>query len=492
MDNATLRRFVYGILITVTAGILTARIVGVERVFEPSTPNPAVWPKDRPEAFPTFSSNDRSRWAAVRALVENNTFIVGKRVKDPTAEPGWRTIDGVRTKDANAKKGYYDEGIAFQEGYKSVDYVKHPQTDEFYSTKPPLFTVIVAGEYWLLNKSLGWSLTESRDRWPIVCTILITFNVIPFVILLVLLANLIEEYGKTDWGRLFVFACACFGTFLTTFAVTLNNHTPAACCALIAIYPILNGRSIEWARPFTALEMLVSGFFAGLAACFDLPAAILPALLGLVILLRGGRGLIWFILAAAIPIGALLYINHATFDSVVPVYSKKNTEWYKYEGSHWLKLDQNPPPPGIDFANEPKEVYALHMTVGHHGVFSLTPIWLLALLGMLGGMVAAVGARRVLSVIAFIATVVVVGFYIWRTNNYEGWTSGPRWHFWLIPLFLLAMLPIADGLGESRGGRTIAYLFLVVSVFSAVYPVWNPWRHPWIYNLCEYMGWLKY
>src|SRR5687768_1155913 len=118
MDNVTLRRFVYGILITVTAGILTARIVGVERVFEPSTPNPAVWPKDRPEAFPTFSSNDRSRWAAVRALVENNTFVVGKRVKDPSAEPGWRTIDGVRTKDANAKKGYYDEGIAFQEGYK--------------------------------------------------------------------------------------------------------------------------------------------------------------------------------------------------------------------------------------------------------------------------------------------------------------------------------------------------------------------------------------
>lgn len=488
MDNATLRRFVYGLLITVTAGILTARIVGVERVFEPSTPNPAVWPKERPEAFPTFSSNDRSRWSAIRALVENGTFVVGKRVKDPTAENGSRIVDGQRIKDPNAKKGYYDEGIAFQEGYKSVDYVKHPQTDEFYSTKPPLFTVIVAGEYWLLNKALGWSFKDSRDRWPIVCTILITFNVIPFIIVLVLLANLLEEYGRSDWGRLFVFACACFGTFLTTFAVTLNNHTPAACCAMLAIYPLLNGRSIDWSRPFTPFEMLISGLFAGLAACFDLPAAVLPALIGLTILLRGGRGLIWFILAAAIPVAALAYINHATFDSVVPVYSKKETEWYKYEGSHWSKTEGK----GIDFANEPKEVYALHMTVGHHGVFSLTPIWLLALAGMIGGVSAGSGSRRAMSAIALVATVIVVSFYIGKTNNYEGWTSGPRWQFWLIPLFLLAMLPFADGIGQSRGGRTFAYLLLAVSVFSAVYPVWNPWRHPWIYNMCEYMGWLKY
>lgn len=492
MDNATLRRYVCGLLITVTASIMVARIIGVERVFEPSTPNPAVWPKDRPDPFPTFSSNDRSRWAAVRALVEKKTFVVGKRVMDPTAEVGSRMVDGVRIKDANAKKGYYDEGIAFEDGYKSVDFAKNPETHEFYSTKPPLFTLIVAGEYWLLNKALGWSLTNRDDRWPIVCTILITFNVIPLIIVLVLLANLLEEYGGTDWGRLFVFTCACFGTFLTTFAVTLNNHTPAACCAMIALFPILNGRSIEWARPFRAIEMIVSGFFAGLAACFDLPAAILPALIGLVILLRGGRGLIWYVLAAAIPIGALLYLNHTTFETVVPIYSKKDTPWYKYEGSHWLKLDQSPRPPGIDFVNEPKEIYALHMTVGHHGVFSLSPIWLLALLGMIGGMFAAVGARRALSVMAFLATGVVIGFYIWKTNNYEGWTSGPRWQFWLTPLFLLAMLPIADGLGEARGGRTLAYLFLAVSVFSVVYPVFNPWRHPWIYNLCEYMDWVNY
>src|SRR5215212_10130731 len=79
-DHAMVRRYVYGLLIIVTVGITTARIVGVERVFEPSTLNPAVWPKDRPDKFPTFSSNDRSRWSTVRALVENKTFVVGERI----------------------------------------------------------------------------------------------------------------------------------------------------------------------------------------------------------------------------------------------------------------------------------------------------------------------------------------------------------------------------------------------------------------------------
>jgi hypothetical protein len=91
-----------------------------------------------------------------------------------------------------------------------------------------------------------------------------------------------------------------------------------------------------------------------------------------------------------------------------------------------------------------------------------------------------------------VITVVVVGFYVITTNNYEGWTSGPRWQFWMTPLFLLAMLSIADKLGAHRPGRILASCFLAISAFSASYPIWNPWRHPWPYVLCEYMDWVKY
>ena len=53
---------------------------------------------------------------------------------------------------------------------------------------------------------------------------LVTFNVMPLLVYFLLLAALVERLGTTDWGRMFVMAAAVFGTFLTTFAVVINNH----------------------------------------------------------------------------------------------------------------------------------------------------------------------------------------------------------------------------------------------------------------------------
>jgi hypothetical protein len=375
-----------------------------------------------------------------------------------------------------------------------VDFIKEPDETKpetaFFSSKPPLFTIIAAGEYWLLNRALGWTLTEPRHRWPVVCTVLITLNVLPLILFLVLLAKLLEEYGTTDWGRLFVFAAACFGTFLTTFAVTLNNHGPAAYCVLFAVYPLLRGRAAEPDKPYSICALLVAGFFAGLALTFDLPAAVFTAIVGVICLLQSGVRVLWFLFAALIPIGALLVTNYLAIGDWQPAYSKFGGPWYEYEGSHWDRVRLDPNVKGIDFIHEPKAEYALHTLIGHHGLFSLTPIWLFAVAGMLFGK-PAMQLKR-LNNLAIFATAVVIAFYVWNSNNYGGWTSGPRWFFWLTPLFLLAMLPVADWLGRWRASRGLAYLFLAVSVFSAAYPVWNPWRHPWIYQLCEYMNWVSY
>src|SRR5207253_995376 len=85
-DDTRSRRLVYGLLITLAAGLTAGRIASAERLHEPSVhkapgedvPRPA-WPATRPEPWPTFSSNDRSRWAAVRALVDEGTFVIGRR-----------------------------------------------------------------------------------------------------------------------------------------------------------------------------------------------------------------------------------------------------------------------------------------------------------------------------------------------------------------------------------------------------------------------------
>src|SRR5262249_13883123 len=127
----------------------------------------------------------------------------------------------------------------------------------------------------------GWSIT--RETNLVVRTILLTLNAGSLAVYLFLLSRLVERLGLTEWGRLFTFAAGCFGTYVTTFSVTLNNHTRAATTVLCAVSPIL---STDESEPLPVRAIITAGFFAGLAVCLELPAAAFAGLLFLVLLYR--------------------------------------------------------------------------------------------------------------------------------------------------------------------------------------------------------------
>jgi hypothetical protein len=456
---------------------------------------PRIWPGERPAAVPTFGSNDRSRWATVRALVDEGTYAIGRR--DPST--------------ATPDNPYGDHGIIFEPGWTSIDRVLRPgdpgEVREFYSSKPPLFSTLVAGEYWLLRKLFGWSLADEQGRWLVVRTGLLTINALPLLLSLLLLARLAERLGATEWGRLFVLAVACFGTYLTPFAITLNNHTPAACSALFALAAALR----IWTEPRApAWCFLAAGFFAAFTACVELPALAFAALLFAVLLLRAPWRTVLFFLPPALLLGvAFFYTNYLAIGQWMPAYGEFGGPWYEYEGSLW-KLYPGEARKGIEWASqrESRLVYAFHFLLGHHGVFSLTPVWILAVLGAIwsirpegkarageaNGTDQRTRALRLVAVFTLLLTVVVTAFFLtWQKRwNYGGWTSGPRWLIWLTPFWLLSLLPMADWLSTRRWGRGLAYALLAVSVLSVSYPAWNPWRHPWLYNFLEFQGWLPY
>jgi hypothetical protein len=495
VDAAGQRRAVYALLLVVTCAAVCSRIWATNRAYEPylyppgepTDKLPRKWPQTRPEPMPTHSSNDRSRWLTIRALVEQGTYVIGKRVTDSTTGK------------------HRDSGLVTENGWETVDRVLDPEpaarsdnetTQLFYSSKPPFFPSIVAAEYWLLYRLLGWEVTT--HRWLVVPIALLTFNVLPLIVYLLLLRNLVERFGTSDWGRFFVMSAACFGTFLTTFQTTLNNHTLATCTALFALYPairiLLDGE--RRARYF-----VLCGFFAAFAACTELPAAALLALLFLLLLLRAPRRTLMFFLPAALPPLAFFFLtNYWALGSWRPAYGEFGGPWYQFDGSHW-QPDPHKKKLGIDWASEyeSRATYAFHFLIGHHGLFSLSPIWLLSLAGALSASVVALrrlaleDARLTLTrrMTTFLV-IVVVGFYLWRSNNYGGWTCGPRWLMWLTPFLLLSLLPVADRLGSNRAGRIFAYACLAVAVFSASYAPLNPWRHPWLYSLMESQGWIPY
>jgi hypothetical protein len=427
--------------------------------------------------MPTFSSNDRSRWATVRALVDDHTWVIGQGTYDFDGKRAtWRGGPGA------------ESGIVAEDGWGTIDKMMNPKTGEIFSTKPPLLTAVAAAAYWLLKHAFGWTITGDTNL--VIRTILLTLNAGSLAIYLTLLSRLIDRMGLTDWGRLFTFVAGCFGTYITTFSVTLNNHTLAAVAALCAIYPIL---SQDDGERISIGGVIGAGFFAGLTMCLELPAAAFAGLLFLILLWRAPiRTLSFGLPTALVPLAAELLLNHVAISEWLPAYTKVGGPWYQYPGSHWLPPEPGQIKHGIDWArmHESREAYWFHILIGHHGLFSLTPIWLLAFAGMFANLRS--GRPRFFAPLVLLTSLIVIGFYLVRTDNYGGWTSGLRWLIWLSPLWLLTMLPIADRLASSTWGRRFAYLLLAISVFSATYPAWNPWRHPWLYRLMEDRGWISY
>jgi hypothetical protein len=416
---------------------------------------------------PFLSANDRSRWMTVRALVEHGTY----KIDAIAGEPTWDTIDMVQHRGRDDKL-------------------------HLYSSKPPLLATLVAGEYWLIHRLTGATLGDSP--YEIGRVMLFTINILPLVVMYVLLARLVERFGATDWGRIFVMAAATLGTFLSTFAVTLNNHIVAAVSAAVAVYAlvrILYDGERRW-RYFA-----LAGLAAAFTAANELPALSLLALVGLMLLWRAPREtFLAFAPAVAVVATAFFGTNWIAHESLRPPYAHRSAtdpedNWYSYtytingpeRQSYWLNRQ------GIDIGEPSQATYAVHALVGHHGVFSLTPMWLLSVWGIGAWLLSADRSRREMAMLIGLISIICLVFYIGlrplEDRNYGGMTSGLRWMFWCAPLWLLALIPAADRLSRSTAGMALAAMLLTLSVMSASYPTWNPWVHPWIYNWLEWSGW---
>jgi hypothetical protein len=352
---------------------------------------------------------------------------------------------------------------------------------------------LMAGEYWLINRLTGATLAS--HPYEIGRFMLVTINVIPMLVYFVLLASLAERLGTTDWGRLFMMAAATLGTFLTTFVVTINNHTLGAVCAAVALFAAVR---IWYDAQRTWRWFALAGFFAALAVTNELPALSLCVVLGAALFWKAPRQTLIGYLPAALVVGvAALGTNYAAHQSWRPPYMHRSQSdpadnWYDYSymrdgkmrDSYWRN------PLGIDRGEPSMAEYALHATIGHHGILSLTPVWLVTL----AGLAFMWRDRRQRGLAAFIAalSLVCLVFYLSRPQmdrNYGGTTSGLRWMFWFAPLWLVGMLPAADRLASSRLGRGLALVLLALSVMSASYPTWNPWTQPWLWIFFSYLGW---
>ena len=271
-----------------------------------------------------------------------------------------------------------------------------------------------------------------------------------------------------------------------------NNHTVAATSLLFALAALVEitagGRRAAWL--FAAC-----GLFGAFTATNELPAALCGLFLfAAAVRADWRRTLLCFVPAALVPIAAFTGLTVIQTGDWRPFYLDYGTDAYEYvvDGvpSYWME------PSGVDRNRDDPPTYAVHCAVGHHGILSLTPVWLLALLGgprLLFGR----DKRHPLAPVLWgglLLTLAVVGFYLTRTENYNygGVSAGLRWSIWLTPFWLLGLIPVCDAFAKSQAFRGTAGVLLAASVLSAWEPMGDPWRQPWIFRVMEANGWIDY
>lgn len=487
---------------------------------------------------PFLSANDRSRWCTIAALAIEGTYVIDKVIeqRDPkTKRRTWYTIDMVR--------------------HRGTDGVQH-----YYSSKPPLLPTIYTGVYLLIRSITGATLM--KQTFLVARILLMIVNLLPLLLLWWLLARRTQrEHAGNRWATVVLVLFLVSGTFLSTFANTLNNHLPAAVAAGLSLWCLdhivrRNQKNWWW--------FAGCGLATSFTAANELPAlSWLVAVIGLLLLVDWRLTVLAHVPALA-PVAIAFFLTNFWAHGVWrPAYSQRDLgqklgevtvdagtsmeqapvhklieacraqgqafsdqaivrpgrrpgvfelwdekqqmrlglrleaadrigiyewgDWYDYPGSYWVEGKKQ----GVDKGEPNALKYAFHCLVGHHGIFSLTPFWLLSVWGAVQYF--RLGWRRLLKVDAeswlfaamVVTSLVCIAFYLTRPledRNYGGVCSGLRWVFWLTPMWYW----MADFGLKSVTAFTFKRLVevgLAVSIFSAIYPWANPWTSPWLMQL---------
>jgi hypothetical protein len=187
-------------------------------------------------------------------------------------------------------------------------------------------------------------------------------------------------------------------------------------------------------------------------------------------------------------------------------------DWYDYPKSYWLPGSKK----GVDLGEPDRWNYVVHLLVGHHGVFSLTPIWFWMLCGSIFWLIQGPEAlsrstgyrtesldtnplkgirgwllsERGIAAALLSVTLACLVFYASREiedRNYGGVSSGFRWLFWIIPGWIWLAIPALDRCASKPFFRGLVYLAIVLGIVSAVIPWGNPWSQPWPYRILMWL-----
>jgi hypothetical protein len=320
-----------------------------------------------------------------------------------------------------------------------------------YSDKPPLLAMLAAAVA-LVVAPAGISLRHTPGTAIYLVTL---FTVGVWFAVGCCYAYAFAQYlGLSRSVAIAVAALTGVGTLALPYATVLTNHVPCGACALAGCFYAVRARDgARWAAP-------LAGLFFALAYAFD-AAGILLALAG-AILLWGAPLRTWLlVLAAGLPVVALecaynLRVSGSVMptaftvavwkDPSLPFYSPSQQAFPVFSPADYLR-------------------FAVSLLVGTKGLFSFTPLMLVAGYGLLV-MVRAPGLARRLAIAIAATTIVYFAAIVLLQNDTGARNFGERRY---VDLFFLLCVAVGPALASVRGplARLAVYIASALSVAIA-------------------------
>lgn len=329
------------------------------------------------------------------------------------------TLAGNESSRFGVVQAFGEQGVFYIERTNFASTVDKLERDgHLYSDKPLPLSFCAALFHGAIHRVTGINFTENRMLAVYLVNLLVagSCNILLFLLMFNHLRR--TSRGRIEWKFLLALAMP-LTTWLGSYSVVMNNHTPAA-LALLGMIVALE----KYRRKPTLRAAAFTAGCAGVAGAFEIPLGLLAGIAALAgIWFSSPPGRKWKPLGVVVVTGGMicfgvLLLNFVAYGTVVPLYVADGTGSFKI-GIYWREF------PG----------YCFESLFGFRGLFSYQPFLLLIF-------PAVWFLRKKLRISDWCGlgvAVLLIGFYMFFTNEYGGASYGMRYLIPVIPVFWLVI-----------------------------------------------------
>lgn len=371
------------------------------------------------------SWNDASRMATIESLVDFHSFII-------------------------------DNSSFFNLTFDKYLYQNH-----FYSDKPPILALYSSAFYFFLKNIFHFSFASHPKLTYYLLTVLVVGVISSLGI--VCFYEILKTFKiESTWINL-ILLIAGTGTLVLPYSIVFNNHVVSGSLLLFSFYYLLK-------RQKDAKNAAISGFFISLAGSIDITMFLLIPLYFILLIEKSFRAKMAFILSC-LPITLVyLWLNIYTSGTIIP--PAMNASLWNYPGS---AFGENNLSGLVGHDVSSLTSYAFNMLIGSRGFISYNPILLFSIYGWIKMFLNPNFKYKKEYLFIATACIAFLLFYIFRTNNYSGYSYGVRWFASIVLLALIPIAHVAEEVRSSNLGKVIFVAIASISIFISLIGSVAPW-----------------